>query len=143
MGKAKSKGLDVNVTAYKWKQLQYKFGGQLPDELRAEMVTETTTGQLMNYEMGYGVFNRVWREAVVPVLTEKKIPSPLWGPYKAFTNELLKKALGLGRQRPTMTVDDVINKWASLGASPCLAKDTLQDIAKGIQSKGAELRLFG
>jgi len=143
MGKAKSKGLDVNINAYKWKQLQYKFGGQLPDELRAEMVTETTTGQLMNYEMAYGVFNRVWREAVVPILTEKKIPSPLWGPYKAFTNELLKKALGFGRQRPTMSVNDVISKWASLGASPCLAKDTLETIAKGVQSKSAELRLFG
>ena len=143
MGKAKSKGLDVNVDAYKWKQLQYKFGGQLPDELRAEMVTETTTSQLLNYEMGYGVFNRIWREAVVPILTEKKIPSPLWGPYKAFTNELLKKALGFGRQRPTMSVNDVISKWASLGASPCLAKDTLETIAKGVQSKSAELRLFG
>jgi len=89
------------------------------------------------------VFNRVWREAVVPILTEKKIPSPLWGPYKAFTNELLKKALGFGRQRPTMSVNDVISKWASLGASPCLAKDTLETIAKGVQSKSAELRLFG
>ena len=143
MGKAKSKGLDVNTEAYKWKQLQYKFGGQLPDELRAEMVTETTTGQLMNYQMGYGVFNRVWREIVVPTLTENKIPSPLWGPYKAFTNELLKKAMGLGRQRPTMTVDDVITKWANLGKAPCLAKETLEAIAKGIQSKGAELKLFG
>jgi len=143
MGKAKSKGLDVNVNAYRWKQLQYKFGGQLPDELRAEMIAETTTGQLMNYEMGYGVFNRVWREAVVPILTEKKIQSPLWGPYKAFTNELLKKALGLGRQRPTMSVDEVVTKWANLGASPCLAKDTLEAIAKGIQTKSTELKLFG
>jgi len=39
MGKSKSKGMDVNVTAYKWKQLQYKFGGELPPDL-----------------------NRVWRE---------------------------------------------------------------------------------
>jgi len=143
MGKAKSKGLDVNVNAYKWKQLQYKFGGQLPDELRAEMVTETTTSQLLNYEMGYGAFNRIWREAVVPVLTEKKIPSPLWGPYKAFTNELLKKALGLGRQRPTMSTDDVVNKWANLGSTPCLAKDTLQAIVSSIQSKKSEIGLFG
>jgi len=139
MGKAKSKGLDVNVEAYKWKQMQYKFGGQLPDELRVEMVESTTTSQLMNYQMAYGVFNRVWREIVVPVLVEKGVKSPLWGPYKAFTNELLKRALGLGRQRPTMTVDEVKTKWQNMG----LSKDVLDAITTAIQSKGAELKIFG
>jgi len=139
MGKAKSKGLDVNTEAYKWKQMQYKFGGQLPDELRVEMVESTTTSQLMNYQMAYGVFNRVWREIVVPVLVEKGVKSPLWGPYKAFTNELLKRALGLGRQRPTMTVDEVKTKWQNMG----LSKDVLDAITTAIQSKGAELKIFG
>jgi hypothetical protein len=139
MGKAKSKGLDVNTDAYKWKQLQYKFGGQLPDELRVEMIEATTNSQLMNYQMAYGVFNRVWREIVVPILVEKKVSSAMWGPYKAFTNELLKRALGLGRQRPTMTVDEVKTKWQNLG----LSKDVLDSITTAIQSKGAELKIFG
>jgi hypothetical protein len=138
MGKAKSKGLDVNVNAYKWKQMQYKYGGELPPELRQEMIDELTNMQLLNYEMGYSAFNKVWREAVVPALVEKGIKSPFWGPYKAFTNELLKKALGLGREKPTMTIDDVKNKWVSLGAS----KDVLDAIVDAIQSKGRQLGLF-
>jgi len=139
MGKAKSKGLDVNVNAYKWKQIQYKYGGELPPELRKEMIDDLTNAQLLNYEMGYGAFNRIWREIVVPVLVEKNIRSPFWGPYKAFTNELLKKALGLGREKPTMTVADVENKWVSLGAS----KDVLDAIISAIHSKGREMGLFG
>jgi len=139
MGKAKSKGLDVNVEAYKWKQLQYKFGGQLPEELRAEMIESTTNSQLMNYEMAYGVFNRVWREIVVPVLVEKNVYSAMWGPYKAFTNELLKKVFGLGRQRPTMNAEQVITKWTNLG----LNKDVLDAIVNRVRSKGSELKIFG
>jgi len=139
MGKAKSKGLDVNVNAYKWKQIQYKYGGELPPELRKEMIDDLTNAQLLNYEMGYGAFNRIWREIVVPVLVEKNIRSPFWGPYKAFTNELLKKALGLGREKPTMSTADVENKWVSLGAS----KDVLDAIISAIHSKGREMGLFG
>jgi hypothetical protein len=139
MGKAKSKGLDVNVMAYKWKQIQYKYGGELPPELRKEMIDDMTNMQLLNYEMGYGAFNRVWREIVVPALVEKGIKSPFWGPYKAFTNELLKKALGLGREKPTMTIDEVKNKWISLGAS----KDVLDAIVTSIQNKGKVMGLFG
>ena len=103
MGKSKSKGMDVNVTAYKWKQLMYRLGGELPPELKLKMADELTEIQRLNYQMAYGVFNRVGREIVVPALVEKGIWSPMWGTYKAFTNELLKRALGLGRQRPTMT----------------------------------------
>jgi hypothetical protein len=139
MGKAKSKGLDVNVNAYKWKQIQYKYGGELPPEVRNEMIEDMTNLQLLNYEMGYGAFNRIWREIVVPALVEKNVKSPFWGPYKAFTNELLKKALGLGRQKPTMTIDEVKNKWISLGAS----KDVLDAIVTSIQSKGREMGFFG
>jgi len=138
MGKAKSKGLDVNVNAYKWKQIQYKYGGELPPEVRNEMIEDMTNIQLLNYEMGYGTFNRVWREAVVPTLVEKGVKSPFWGPYKAFTNELLKKALGLGREKPTMTIDEVKSKWVSLGAN----KDVIDAIVSAIQSKGKEMGLF-
>ena len=139
MGKAKSKGLDVNTEAYKYKQLMYKLGGQLPEATRIEIAEQTTMNQLMNYQMAYGVFNRVWREIVVPVLVEKGIWSPMWGPYKAFTNELLKRALGLGRQRPTMTVDEVVSKWQKTG----LNKDVLDAIVARIQTKGHELKIFG
>jgi len=139
MGKAKSKGLDVNVDAYKYKQLQYKLGGRLPEATSIEIAEQTTMSQLMNYQMAYGVFNRVWREIVVPVLVEKGIWSPMWGPYKAFTNELLKRALGLGRQRPTMTVDEVKTKWTNMG----LNKDVVDAIVERIQTKGRELKIFG
>jgi len=139
MGKAKSKGLDVNVEAYKYKQLVYKLGGRLPEATSIEIAEQTTMNQLMNYQMAYGVFNRVWREIVVPVLVEKGIWSPMWGPYKAFTNELLKRALGLGRQRPTMTTIEVINKWWKMG----LDKDVLETIVSRIQTKGKELKIFG
>ena len=63
----------------------------------------------------------------------------MWGPYKAFTNELLKRALGLGRQRPTMTVDEVESKWQKMG----LNKDVLDTIVARIQTKGRELKIFG
>jgi len=139
MGKAKSKGLDVNTEAYKFKQLQYKLGGRLPEATSIEIAEQTTMNQLMNYQMAYGVFNRVWREIVVPVLVEHGIWSPMWGPYKAFTNELLKRALGLGRQRPTMTVDEVVAKWSKMG----LTKDVLDAIVARIQTKGRELKIFG
>jgi hypothetical protein len=139
MGKVKSKGLDVNVDAYKFKQLQYKLGGRLPEATSIEIAEQTTMNQLMNYQMAYGVFNRVWREIVVPALVEKGIWSPMWGPYKAFTNELLKRALGLGRQRPTMTVDEVKTKWTNMG----LNKDVLDAIVERIQTKGRELKIFG
>ena len=139
MGKAKSKGLDVNTEAYKFKQLQYKLGGRLPEATSIDIAEQTTTDQLMNYQMAYGVFNRVWREIVVPALVEKGIWSPMWGPYKAFTNELLKRALGLGRQRPTMTVDEVESKWQKMG----LNKDVLDTIVSRIQTKGRELKIFG
>jgi len=139
MGKAKSKRLDVNTEAYKFKQLQYKLGGRLPEATSIDIAEQTTTDQLMNYQMAYGVFNRVWRELVVPALVEKGIWSPMWGPYKAFTNELLKRALGLGRQRPTMTVDEVESKWQKMG----LNKDVLDTIVSRIQTKGRELKIFG
>ena len=139
MGKAKSKGLDVNTEAYKFKQLQYKLGGRLPEATSIEIAEQTTTSQLMNYQMAYGVFNRVWREIVVPVLVEKGIWSPMWGPYKAFTNEYLKRVLGLGRQRPTMTQAEAINKWFKMG----LDKDVLETIVSRIQTKGHELKIFG
>jgi len=139
MGKSKSKGMDVNVTAYEWKQLMYKLGGDLPPELRLKMAQELTEIQKLNYQMAYGVFNRVWREIVVPTLTEKKVPSAKWGPYKAFTNELLKRALGLGRQRQSMTIDEVKNKWVNNG----LEKDVVDTIVSKILTQGAELKIFG
>ena len=139
MGKAKSKGLDVNTEAYKFKQLQYKLGGRLPEATSIEIAEQTTTSQLMNYQMAYGVFNRVWREIVVHALVEKGIWSPMWGPYKAFTNEYLKRVLGLGRQRPTMTQAEAINKWFKMG----LDKDVLETIVSRIQTKGHELKIFG
>jgi len=64
MGKSKSKGMDVNVTAYKWKQLMYRLGGELPPDLKLKMADELTEIQRLNYQMAYGVFNRVWREIV-------------------------------------------------------------------------------
>jgi len=139
MGKSKSKGMDVNVTAYKWKQLMYRLGGELPPELKLKMADELTEIQRLNYQMAYGVFNRVWREIVVPTLTEKNIPSAQWGPYKAFTNELLKRGLGLGRQRPSMSIEEIKNKWVNNK----LDRDVLDTIVSKILTQGHELKIFG
>jgi hypothetical protein len=139
MGKSKSKGMDVNVTAYKWKQLQYRLGGELPPDLKLKMADELTEIQRLNYQMAYGVFNRVWREIVVPTLTEKGIPSAGWGPYKAFTNELLKRGLGLGRQRPSMSIEAIKNKWVNNR----LDRDVLDTIVSKILTQGRELKILG
>lgn len=72
---------------------------------------------------GYGIYRTAWNECRT-VLIQRDVPSALWGLYKAFTNELVHKAL----IKKVATVDDIIRKWTEFGLDTAV----LQDIANAI-----------
>ena len=138
MGKAKSKGLDVDTQAYYMKQLLYRTGGNISPELKEALQEEATKRQLANYESAYAVFNRSWTRVVVPILKNGKVPPLDYAKYKAFTNEYIKKVLGGGKSIPTETKEQVVSKFTALGCEKALLDKIINEIGK----LGKEGKLF-
>jgi len=114
LGKAKSRGLDVDTQAYYMKQLLYRTGGNISPELKEALHEEATKKQLANYESAYAMFNKSWTRVVVPLLKANNVPPLDYAKYKAFTNEYIKKVLGKGKSHPTETKDQVLAKYEAL-----------------------------
>ena len=130
LGKAKSKGLDVDTQAYYMKQLLYRTGGYVSPELKEALQEEATKKQLANYESAYAMFNRSWTRVVVPILKANGV-SPLdYAKYKAFTNEYIKKVLGRGKSHPTETKDQVLAKYEALKCD----REVLEKIVNSVGS---------
>jgi len=138
LGKAKSKGLDVDTQAYYMKQLLYRTGGNISPELKEALQEEATKRQLANYESAYAVFNRSWTRVVVPILKNGKVPPLDYAKYKAFTNEYIKKVLGGGKSIPTETKEQVVSKFTALGCEKALLDKIINEIGK----LGKEGKLF-
>ena len=134
MGKAKSRGLDVDTQAYYMKQLLYRTGGNIPEELKLALQEEASKKQLANYESAYAIFNRSWTRVVVPILKSNKVPPLDYAKYKAFTNEYVKKVLGKGKSHPTETLDQVLAKYEALKCD----REILQKIANEVGKVGEE-----
>jgi hypothetical protein len=60
--------------------------------------------------MGIGIYKAAWQEAK-GVLTSHKVPSTLFGLYRAFTLELVNKVQRRGIAAP----EDIIAKWEADG----------------------------
>jgi hypothetical protein len=138
LGKAKSKGLDVDTQAYYMKQLLYRTGGNISPELKEALQEEATRRQLANYESAYAIFNKSWTRVVVPLLKNSKVPPLDYAKYKAFTNEYIKKVLGAGKSIPTETKEQVVNKFTALGCEKALLDKIVNEIGK----LGREGKLF-
>ena len=138
MGKAKSRGLDVDTQAYYMKQLLYRTGGNISPELKEALQEEATKKQLANYESAYAIFNKSWTRVVVPILKANNIHPLDYAKYKAFTNEYIKKVLGKGKSHPTETKDQVVAKYEALGCFKVVLEDIINEIGK----IGTEEKLF-
>ena len=138
MGKAKSRGLDVDTQAYYMKQLLYRTGGNISPELKEALQEEATKRQLSNYESAYAMFNKSWTRVVVPILKNNDVPPLDYAKYKAFTNEYIKKVLGKGKSHPTETLDQVLAKYELLKCE----RPILEQIVKEIGKLGTEEKLF-
>jgi hypothetical protein len=134
LGKAKSKGLSVDVDAYYMKQLMYRTGGNLPPELKEALQEEATKKQLANYESAYAVFNKSWNTVVVPILKSNNVPPLDYAKYKAFTNEYVKKVLGRGKSHPTETKDQLLAKYEALKCD----REVLEKIVNEVGKVGEE-----
>jgi len=130
LGKAKSRGLDVDTQAYYMKQLFYRTGGNISPELKEALQEEATKRQLANYQSAYGIFNKSWTRIVDPLLKANNV-SPLdYAKYKAFINEYIKKVLGKGRSHPTETKDQVVAKYTALGCDKAILDKIIDEIGK-------------
>ena len=138
LGKAKSRGLDVDTQAYYMKQLLYRTGGNISPELKEALQEEATKKQLANYESAYAMFNKSWTRVVVPILKANNIPPLDYAKYKAFTNEYIKKVLGKGKSHPTESLDQVLAKYELLKCE----RPILEQIVKDIGKLGSEEKLF-
>jgi len=138
LGKAKSRGLDVDTQAYYMKQLLYRTGGNISPELKEALQEEATKRQLANYESAYAMFNKSWTRVVVPILKNNDVPPLDYAKYKAFTNEYIKKVLGKGKSHPTETLDQVLAKYELLKCE----RPILEQIVKEIGKLGTEEKLF-
>jgi hypothetical protein len=134
LGKAKSRGLDVDTQAYYMKQLLYRTGGNIPEELKEALQEEATRRQLAHYESAYAMFNRSWTRVVVPLLKANNVPPLDYAKYKAFTNEYIKKVLGRGKSHPTETKDQVLAKYEALKCD----RDVLEKIINEVGKVGEE-----
>ena len=138
LGKAKSRGLDVDTQAYYMKQLLYRTGGNISPELKEALQEEATKKQLANYESAYAMFNKSWTRVVVPILKANNVPPLDYAKYKAFTNEYIKKVLGKGKSYPTESLDQVLAKYELLKCE----RPILEQIVKDIGKLGSEEKLF-
>ena len=138
MGKAKSRGLDVDTQAYYMKQLLYRTGGNISPELKEALQEEATKRQLANYESAYAMFNKSWTRVVVPILKNNKVQPLDYAKYKAFTNEYIKKVLGKGKSNPTEDKDQVVAKYTTLGCFRVVLDNIIDEIGK----IGTEEKLF-
>jgi len=138
LGKAKSRGLDVDTQAYYMKQLLYRTGGNISPELKEALQEEATKKQLANYESAYAMFNKSWTRVVVPILKANNVPPLDYAKYKAFTNEYIKKVLGKGKSHPTESLDQVLAKYELLKCE----RPILEQIVKDIGKLGSEEKLF-
>jgi len=138
LGKAKSRGLDVDTQAYYMKQLLYRTGGNISPELKEALQEEATKKQLANYESAYAMFNKSWTRVVVPILKANSVPPLDYAKYKAFTNEYIKKVLGKGKSHPTESLDQVLAKYELLKCE----RPILEQIVKDIGKLGSEEKLF-
>jgi len=139
MGKAKSRGLDVDTQAYYMKQLFYRTGGNISPELKEALQEEATKRQLSNYESAYAMFNKSWTKVVVPILKANNVPPLDYAKYKAFVNEYIKKVLGKGKSHPTETKDQVVAKYEALGCD----RAVLDKIINGVGTiESGEEELF-
>lgn len=139
LGKAKSRGLDVDTQAYYMKQLLYRTGGNISPELKEALQEEATKRQLANYESAYAMFNKSWTRVVVPILKASNVPPLDYAKYKAFTNEYIKKVLGKGKSHPTETKDQVISKYEALKCD----RTVLDRIVNGVGSVETEEEEYG
>ena len=130
LGKAKSKGLDVDTQSYYMKQLFYRTGGNISPELKEALQEEATKKQLANYESAYAVFNKSWTRVVVPILKANGVPPLDYAKYKAFTNEYIKKVLGKGKSHPTETKDQVEAKYTALGCDKAILDKIIDEVGK-------------
>jgi len=138
MGKAKSRGLDVDTQAYYMKQLFYRTGGNISPELKEALQEEATKRQLSNYESAYAMFNKSWTKVVVPILKANNVPPLDYAKYKAFTNEYIKKVLGKGKSHPTETKDQVVAKYTALGCDQAILDKIINGVGT-IESGEEEL----
>jgi hypothetical protein len=59
---------------------------------------------------GIGLYKNAYQE-IKPVLMDNKVPSALWGLYKAFINEVIAKV----QRRKIAELDEILTKWDKLG----------------------------
>lgn len=130
LGKAKSRGLDVDTQAYYMKQLLYRTGGNIPEELKLALQEEATKKQLANYQSAYAIFNRSWTKVVIPILKANNVPPLDYAKYKAFTNEYVKKVMGKGKSHQTETKDQVLAKYEALKCDREVLEKIINEIGK-------------
>ncbi|MBS7613620.1 hypothetical protein KEJ48_05190 [Candidatus Bathyarchaeota archaeon] len=106
MGRKRQEGITTNPR-YKLKAYAVAYGIGAGNSDYAKEYAEALA---QARSAGVGVFRNAYAE-IKPVLNREGVPSALWGLYKAFINEIIAKV----QRRKIATVDEVIDKWTTLG----------------------------
>jgi len=122
MARRKRFGL-TSADRYRLKAFRVHYLPGIPEDL----VKTVSDNQTASFTAGFGIFNRLWKEKVVKVLEDNRVPAMHRGIYRGFLNEYVGKVMIRG----SATKDEIIEKWTGLGADARILReivDTLGEI---------------
>jgi hypothetical protein len=100
---------------YKLKAYAVGYGISAGNEKYA---TEYAEALAQSRATGIGIYKDAY-VSIKTVLGEEKVPSAMWGLYKAYVNEVISKV----KRRKIADIVDIIDKWEKLGLDrPVLEK---------------------
>jgi len=102
----------TSIDRYQLKAFRVHYMPGIPEDI----VRAVASNQTSAFTAGFGLYNRVWREKVVPILEDEHVPQMDYAKYRGFMNEYLSKVVIKG----TTSGDEVIRKWTGQGADPTI-----------------------
>jgi hypothetical protein len=106
LARKRQEGITTNPR-FKMKMYAVGFGIGAGNHEYAKEYAESLTQARAS---GVGIYRNAYQE-IKPVLARERVPSALWGLYKAFANELISKV----QRRGIATIDQIVDKWTVLG----------------------------
>jgi len=95
------------------------FGLGVPEEYAKDVAEALKEAR----DKGIGTYRDAWISVSNEVL-RGKVPSAMWGLYKAFTNEYISKVC----RRKEMTESELRNKWVENGLDDTVLNDIIEKV---------------
>ena len=126
MGRKRQEGV-TTLPRYKMKAYAVGYGISFGNERLANDYAEALA---QARSAGYGLYKNAYQE-IKAVLREDKVPSALWGLYKAFANELINKV----QRRKSATIDEIVAKWVEMGLDENILRDVVSVLVEIIEKE--------